>query len=391
MKKVYLLALTSFPDIGGVQTSILSCAQKLVERGFDVEVISGCFHEAEQKKFQYKGVIFNKFYVKPSRLPLYNEVKIISAFTSFVNKNNFNFNDSVIFSRSVLFSYGCIRLKVKDVITLLPTITSLDFSGRSHFKKNVKDVISSIFFKLNKCFYQYIESVVIRNSDIVVFSSLMKESIENKNTGKKVSVVLPGVDDEYFIKNNSDNKNGKVLFVGRIANNKNIYHLVDIIEKTPDEIFFTIAGDGPDEKKLKLYIEKKKLSKRVSFVGKKNQEELIELYKQHSLTILPSKIETFGLTIIESMACGTPVIAYNPDGNIVKTASNEIIIDGHNGFLVKNYNDKEMASRIYQSLNYIKLNEDLFKNNCINYVNEKYNWNNIVNHLVLKAQNDREN
>lgn len=390
MKKIYLLALTSFPDIGGVQTSILSCAQELIKRGFEVEVISACFSKFEQKKIQYKNVTFNKFYVKPSRLPILNEVNIILKLFLFAKKNKINLNDSVVFSRSILFSYGCVKLKVKDIITLLPTITSLDFDGRINFQfKSIKELISFAFYKLNKMFYQHVESVVIGNSEIVVFSSLMKKAIEQRYPGTLVSIVYPGVDEEYFIRDDSEIKNGKVLFVGRIANNKNIYHLVDIVEKVPDKTYFTIVGDGPETNKLKSYVKNKGLSERIVFLGKKNQEDLIKLYKEHSLTILPSKIETFGLTIIESMACGTPVIAYRPNGNTIQTASDEIIIDGENGFLVNNYNDSDMAMRISESLEVIKVNEEFFRNNCCTYIRKKYSWNNVVNYLALKAENDR--
>ncbi|EIA0804348.1 glycosyltransferase family 4 protein [Vibrio vulnificus] len=389
MRKVYFLALTSYPDIGGVQTSILSCAQKLVDKGYDVEIISACFDKRESKEFRYEGVLFRKFYVNPSRIPFVNECKIIFAFNSFVKISGINFEEGITFSRSVLLSYACTTITNSYLITLFPTTTSLDFDGRKQRRKNgIKSYIARAFFKINESFYKYIESIVIRKSEVIVFSDLMKKCISKEHKKKAIEVVRPGVNEEYFTNEKTLRKNGKVLFVGRLASNKNIYHLADIISETDDSVLFTIVGDGPDRVKLENYLNTKGILNRVNILGKKTQQELVDIYREHSLTILPSRIETFGLTIIESMACGTPVIAYKPDGEIVKTASAEIIIENTNGFLVDNYNEKNMAASIMDALSEVKNNADKYNSDCVNYVYENYRWDNIVNYIMSKVEYD---
>ena len=81
------------------------------------------------------------------------------------------------------------------------------------------------------------------------------------------------------------------------------------------------VGDGPE---LATY---KDLYPDVEFVGAKRGRELAEFYEQASVMVFPSVKDTFGVVIIESMSCGTPVAAYPVTGPI------DIIEDGVTGVM----------------------------------------------------------
>ena len=82
--------------------------------------------------------------------------------------------------------------------------------------------------------------------------------------------------------------------------------------------------------------------------------DLFKLYKNHDVYINLARIESFGITMIEAIACGLPVISFNTKG------ANELILNNENGYLIMNYNAEEMADFL------MKRYESIFKNKSIN-------------------------
>ena len=81
--------------------------------------------------------------------------------------------------------------------------------------------------------------------------------------------------------------------------------------------------------------------------------ELIKLYKKHDVYVNLARIESFGITIIEAVAAGLPVVSFNTKG------ANEIVVNNQNGFLIDKYEPLEMANFLMKKFN------ELFKNNNI--------------------------
>ena len=82
--------------------------------------------------------------------------------------------------------------------------------------------------------------------------------------------------------------------------------------------------------------------------------DLLKLYKNQDVYVNLARIESFGITIIEAIACGIPVISFNTKG------ANELILNNENGYLIMNYSAEEMADFL------MKKYESLFKNKFIN-------------------------
>ena len=68
--------------------------------------------------------------------------------------------------------------------------------------------------------------------------------------------------------------------------------------------------------------------------------DLIKIYKECHLYVNLARIESFGVTIIEALASGLPVITFDTKGG------NELIIDGYNGHVIKDYSSDSMADAI---------------------------------------------
>ncbi len=105
-----------------------------------------------------------------------------------------------------------------------------------------------------------------------------------------------------------------LLFVGRLVPYKGLHILLRALALSRLDRPLWIVGDGPLRGELEQTA--KRLGVKVRFLGRVPDESLPDLYRQAALTILPSvnRQEAFGITLLESMACGTPVVASNLPG-----------------------------------------------------------------------------
>jgi D-inositol-3-phosphate glycosyltransferase len=110
-------------------------------------------------------------------------------------------------------------------------------------------------------------------------------------------------------------------------------------------------------------------------LGTVNDSALNKWYNKISVVIIPSVFEGFGLTAIEAMACGTPVIATDGD------ALRDVIEDGVNGLLVQ-YNDVESLRDKIVYLLKNKAEQSKFSLNGKKKVRTVYNWSNISQDIL---------
>ena len=96
------------------------------------------------------------------------------------------------------------------------------------------------------------------------------------------------------------------IYVGRLAVEKNIQAFLDL--DLPGEKW--VAGEGPMEKDLKARYSN------IRWIGVLPQSELAEVYSQADVFVFPSLTDTFGLVMVEAMACGLPVAAFPVPGPI---------------------------------------------------------------------------
>ena len=139
---------------------------------------------------------------------------------------------------------------------------------------------------------------------------------------QKVHVIYAGLADYYKPKSNSNiyktfanlkkwEFKKKLLFLGGLKPRKNLLFLIPILKKLPDEFVLVIAGTGIQRKSAEKLVLNLGLSERVLFTGFVNEEIKPEIFSWADATLLPSKMEGFGMIAAESQACGTPVIASN--------------------------------------------------------------------------------
>ena len=160
------------------------------------------------------------------------------------------------------------------------------------------------------------------SSDLVMVPTeeVKKDLIKHKISNPKIW--SRGVDLEIFKPKRGRKKNQKpiMLNVGRVSVEKNLEEFLKI--DLPYEKW--VVGDGPALRELK-----KKYPK-VIFHGAKSKEELEYYYNKADIFVFPSKTDTFGLVLLEAMACGLPVAAFPISGPLdVIGNSNAGILDSN--------------------------------------------------------------
>jgi 1,2-diacylglycerol 3-alpha-glucosyltransferase len=136
-------------------------------------------------------------------------------------------------------------------------------------------------------------------------------------------------------------KGKKVLiYVGRISFEKNIGEIVEVMPLLDDTILM-LVGKGPAEEMLRTKAEALGVGDRVIFPGFVSDEELPSYYAAADAAISASRFETQGLSIIEAMATGLPVVCVN------ERAFSSFVEDGKNGFLFED----NMLEAIEKALN----------------------------------------
>ena len=143
---------------------------------------------------------------------------------------------------------------------------------------------------------------------VLTTTDSMVNTLKQNGFGDNVIAWTRGVDRDIFKPAEKIGfKQLKLVCVSRVSAEKNLEDFFKLDYPDAQKI---MVGDGP---KLEEY---KAKYPEVEFVGAKRGNELAHYYQQADVFVFPSKWDTFGLVMIEAMACGTPVAAYPVQGPI---------------------------------------------------------------------------
>ena len=134
-----------------------------------------------------------------------------------------------------------------------------------------------------------------------------------------------------------------LVFAGRLTPQKSLDVALDALSRA-DTVSLVLAGDGPEEERLRAKVDELRLGERVRFLGARPRAEVFELLHAADAALLSSSWENFPHMVVEALAVGTPVLATAVGG------VTEIVRDGENGLLVPVGDSAALAAAIARYL-----------------------------------------
>lgn len=137
-----------------------------------------------------------------------------------------------------------------------------------------------------------------------------------------------------------------VLFVGRISEQKGIFHLLEAAASFPEGVQLVLCASTPDTPGLESRLAAQVAGQpRVRWINAMlPREDVVQLYSHALLFVCPSVYEPFGLINLEAMACGTPVVASRVGG------IPEVVVDDETGWLVPPADPVALAAAVRRLL-----------------------------------------
>lgn len=213
------------------------------------------------------------------------------------------------------------------------------------------------YFKLSKLF-----PIIGKSVDLYMLVSQFSYKKFARYKGD-YQVIYGGVDISKFRSLNIEKEN-KVLFVGKILRVKGVDNLIKAVQELDTKLH--VDAKLLDKEYLKL-LKNLDHNNKTIFNFNATDKELINDYNSALVTVLPSLSEIFPLVVLESMACGTPVICTDAGG------MPEIVEDGENGFIVPLNDPKSLKEKIRYFLNNPEESKRMGEN-ARKKILEKYTW-----------------
>jgi glycogen synthase len=198
----------------------------------------------------------------------------------------------------------------------------------------------------------WIEKTVVEAADrVIAVSGRMRDDIlaHFGADPARVVVIHNGIDPERFRRTERRDaldrlgvKPPYVLFVGRITDQKGIFHLLDAAPRLPAGVQVVLCASAPDtpeiEERLRRAVPR---HPNVLWINEMAPvDDVVQLYSHAAVFVCPSVYEPFGLINLEAMACETPVVASAVGGIL------EVVEDGKTGLLVPPGHPDELAAAL---------------------------------------------
>jgi N-acetyl-alpha-D-glucosaminyl L-malate synthase BshA len=359
------IGIVCYPTFGGSGVLATELGKALADKNYNIHFIT------YQQPVRLTGFSANIFYheVRVPTYPLFDfppyETALASTMVDVIRNNNLD-----LLHVHYAIPHAAAAYMAKKILEQegkrIPVITTLHGTDITLVGKD-KTYAPVVAFSINQ-------------SDAItaVSNNLRAETYANFNIEKDIEVIYNFVDIKRFSKKPIDAfrkviaPNGEriILHASNFRKIKRIADVIHIFYKLKQEVpaKMLLVGDGPERPMAEALCRELGICDDVRFVGK--QQDMEEMYAISDLFLLPSEYESFGLSALEAMAGGAPVVSTNTGG------LPEIVIAGENGFM-GNVGDVDGMSRYAKQI--LKDDDVLarFRENARNQA-KKFDISNIV-------------
>lgn len=342
----------------------------LLKRGHNVKIVYPHTIKTNHVKNTQLQELYNdglfewhiRFYSSKYKSAANNTIKNRDFVVKLMDKYIKRFGKPDIIHAHSVYPAGIIAYEISNTKGI-PYIITEHLSALADTNISLLKKIKS-FFVLNKNKQLMIKSYKNSNVLLTVSKSLKKLVIKKFEIGEKKIDIIPNLVPDFFWKD--DNQSNQkydtftIVFIGGLTTIKNPFLLLEsmsVVRKS-ESIKLKIIGEGVLNDKLQKYAKELGIASLVKFEGRLARENVSEVLSKSHLLISTSKFETFGVTLIEGLAKGLPVVATNSGGP-------EDIIQKGDGILVNNHSAEEVAKAILEVIkNYSSYNANEISERC---------------------------
>ncbi|MDQ2752364.1 MAG: glycosyltransferase [Bacteroidota bacterium] len=382
------LATLGGVDSGGQNVYVAELPKHLAELGYEIDIFT---------RKEKPGVIVNNWlpnirviYIKAGPETIIPKEDLLCFMDEFANNMaQFLINENVcyelIHANFFMSAMVASNIKKRFAIPYAVTFHALGLVRQMHQKEADKFPASRIA----------IEKQIVQDADHLIAECPQDKDdlIQHYNAdAARITIVPCGFSNKEFYPVEKKQarailnlpQHEKILLqLGRMVPRKGVDNVIKAIGKIKTglhAIHLVIVGgdaDMPDPKltpeieRLMQIAKKANVRSRITFVGRKTRDVLKYYYSAADLFITTPWYEPFGITPLEAMACGTPVIGANVGG--IKYS----VADGKTGFLVPPNNPDALAEKIEQALSCEMKLQDMSEN-CIHRVNNLFTWKQVA-------------
>ena len=359
--KIALFADSYLPDINGVVSSVVLLRKKLIEHGHDVWVITNhkgfmkIERDDKEQIIRLPGIELKQLYGYKATQPLHllylDEIKALN-FDIIHNQQEFGVG-----------MYASIVSK-----TLKIPMVRTYHTAYEEYTSYFMPIYNKTFDELAKKAISSLSYVIGEDClRLIAPSKKTKDMLIGYGITTPIEVIPTGLETEQFRSSNFTAEQLKDLrhelgiqddermfiYVGRVATEKSIDIVIKgfgkAVEKHPDSKL-VIVGDGPSFNELKELVSNMKLEDKIIFTGRKPHDDVPLYYNAADCFMSASITETQGMTYIEALASGLPIICRYDE------VLDDVLLDGENGYFFKD--EDELSEKIDQ---FLSLNESDLK------------------------------
>jgi glycosyltransferase involved in cell wall biosynthesis len=309
--KILYISDVYFPRVNGVSTSIQIFRQNLQSLGHTIHLIAPDYLKPGADETDILRV--------PGKsIPFDPEDRLMSLKWAMKNIDSIRKENYEIIHIQTPFVAHFLGIKLSHLLNI-PCVETYHTYFEEYFHHYIPFVPRNITRYIAKRFSRHQGNSL---KGMVVPSNPMMQILKNYGIKTYIEVIPTGIDTESFIlgdgalfrmENDIDVNRPLLLFVGRVAHEKNIEFLLAMVNQVRQKIahvLLLIAGEGPAQGSLKSMVKELDLEENVRFVGYLDRPTgLNNCYRSADIFVFSSRTETQGLVLLEAMAQGVPVVS----------------------------------------------------------------------------------
>ncbi|MGE4453815.1 MAG: glycosyltransferase family 4 protein [Sphaerochaeta sp.] len=324
--KILLTSDAYTPIINGVVTSLINLRQGLVQLGHEVRILT----LSQTHACDYRNGVWYLSSLKSDTL--YPGTRIRRTFGKKAVRQIISWHPDIVHCQCEFSTFPLAkRIALAVGAPLVHTYHTLYEEYTDYFSPSER---------LGRIMVQQFTKRILSKVDYVIAPTAKTERILlSYGVSKPIEVVPSGIDLARFSPTNENNKtealraslsipkeNFVLVYVGRLATEKRVDELITNFSLGKTDRTLLLVGDGPQRENLQRLTVSLGLQNQVIFAGMQNQEDIPAYYRLGDVFCSASTSETQGLTYIEALASGLPVLCRADD------CLNEVVRDRENGW-----------------------------------------------------------